>query len=306
MAAFFTFTLKSSYDDLDISVLAVEPETRPLAVLQLAHGMRGHKERFIPFMEYMASRGVICVANDHRGHGASVHSREDMGYMYEGGWRALVDDMKTVSDWAMEKYAGLPLYLLGHSMGALAAHVYAYDYGSSLSGLILCGNPSRDRMSGAAYALTDLLCRLHLDRMRLSFLQEMTSRRYNRRFAAEGRHAWTCSDPAVRRSFAEDPLCSFALTANGCRCLLGLMREAYAPHDSVSSADLTVLFLSGSADPCMISEQKFHRSAMQMHKTGFRDVSSVIYPGMRHEILNEIGKEKVWQEIVDMVSTPLP
>lgn len=302
MAAFFT--LKSLYDDLDISVMTVEPQVRPVAILQLAHGMRGHKERFLPFMEFMASNGVLCVANDHRGHGASVRSSDDLGYMYDGGWRALVDDMKTVSDWAVAKYPGLPFFLLGHSMGALAARVYAADYDSGLSGLLLCGNPSRNPWAGIALAFTDALCRCGCGRMRLSFLQEMTSRRYNRRFAAEGRNAWTCSDPDVRRSFAADPLSSFDFTANGCRCLLCLMREACAKRSGVASPDLPVLFLSGSADPCMISERRFHSAAMHMHDLGYADVSSVIFPDMRHEILNETGKEAVWNEIADFIISP--
>ena len=93
------FTLRSDYDDLPVSVLAVLPEEAPSAVLQIAHGMRGHKERFLPFMEFMAERGVACFANDHRGHGASVLSPEDLGYLYKGGAKALVSDMKQLSDY---------------------------------------------------------------------------------------------------------------------------------------------------------------------------------------------------------------
>lgn len=80
------FILKSDVDALDISVVVVSPEeVSPKMALQLAHGMCGCKERFMPFMEYMASKGVLCVANDHRGHGESVRQTDDLGYMYEGG-----------------------------------------------------------------------------------------------------------------------------------------------------------------------------------------------------------------------------
>ena len=78
------FTLDSAYDGLHLSVLMVRPEGDPEAVLQISHGVCGCKERYIPFMEYMAGHGVACVACDHRGHGDSVLSREDMGYMYKG------------------------------------------------------------------------------------------------------------------------------------------------------------------------------------------------------------------------------
>lgn len=68
--------LDSAYDGVSISVAAVRPESRPKAVLQISHGMCGCKERFLPFMEYMAAHGVACVANDHRGHGLIVKNEK--------------------------------------------------------------------------------------------------------------------------------------------------------------------------------------------------------------------------------------
>ena len=113
------FILKSDVDALDISVVVVSPEEgSPKMALQLAHGMCGCKERFMPFMEYMASKGVLCVANDHRGHGESVRKTDDLGYMYEGGADAMVEDMAQISRWIHSCHAGIPLYLLGHSMGS--------------------------------------------------------------------------------------------------------------------------------------------------------------------------------------------
>ena len=79
------FTLISSFDGLPLSVSVIRPDGPVKAVVQLAHGMRGCKERFLPVMEYLAGKGYACVANDHRGHGASLRAPEDLGYMYKGG-----------------------------------------------------------------------------------------------------------------------------------------------------------------------------------------------------------------------------
>ena len=102
--------LDSAYDGVSISVAAVRPESRPKAVLQISHGMCGCKERFLPFMEYMAVHGVACVANDHRGHGLSVKNEKDRGYMYIGGYKALVDDMKMVTDWTRKSFEDVPAF----------------------------------------------------------------------------------------------------------------------------------------------------------------------------------------------------
>ncbi len=88
--------IRSHYDGLDIRVVVVRPVEEPAAVLQIAHGMCGSKERYMPFMEFMSRNGIACIIHDHRGHGDSVKSDKDLGYMYEGGADALVDDMRLV------------------------------------------------------------------------------------------------------------------------------------------------------------------------------------------------------------------
>ena len=105
-----TFIVPGSTDKVDLSTLVIAPES-PKAVLQLVHGMAEHKERYVPFMNYLAENGYACVICDLRGHGASVTSKEDLGWMGKGGMNALVNDVHCVTDWAKAKYPGLPFFL---------------------------------------------------------------------------------------------------------------------------------------------------------------------------------------------------
>lgn len=295
-------TLHSLWDGLDVSVLVERPKDAPVAVLQLAHGMKGCKERFIPFMKYMASEGVACVANDLRGHGQSVRREEDRGYMYEGGYPALVEDMKLVTDWIHKTFPGLPVYLLGHSMGSLAVRTYMKTHDDAVSGIILCGSPSDSPMVPVALFLFRLLNRFNDGRIRTGIFQDMASRLYNRRFASEGRHAWTCSDANVRKAYAGDPSCSFDFTANAMYALMSMMRETYSYEGwHISNPDLPVYFISGSDDPCMRSEAGFHAAAQLLADVGYSDVTSAIYSGMRHEVLNETDKEDVWKDVLEHI-----
>ena len=295
--------LRSGYDGLDVSVLVTIPETEQVAILQIAHGMRGCKERFLPFMAFMAEHGVVCVANDHRGHGESVKTLSDRGYMYSGGYIALVEDMKMVTDWAHDRFPKLPVYLLGHSMGSLAARTYMKTHDDSVSGLFVCGSPSQPPMAPVMLALVRLLSVFGNGRLKLPMIQEMTSRMYNRRFSKEGRNAWTCSDPSVRRDFADNPSCAFDFTANATYALMSMMRETYSRSGwMVTNPDVPVYFVSGADDPCMRSEAAFHAAAQHMADLGYRNVSSALYAGMRHEVLNEIEKEKVWEDILSHIS----
>ena len=294
-----TCKLRSRHDDLDISIITVAPDSDPKAVVQIAHGLCGCKERFIPFMEYMASHGIACVANDHRGHGESIKSPDDLGYMYSGGYLALVDDLKMVNAWAHEQFPNKPLYLLGHSMGSMASRVLVKQDDSTIDGLILCGSPSWNPMAWVGYILASVVCGIGLSHSRMKWTQRMTSNKNNRKFASEGYQAWVCSDPEEREKAKADPRCNFYLTANGSRNLLALTIDTYRKGPwAVKNPHMSIHFISGDADPMIINEKRFHTSVQNLCDRGYSNVTSALYPGMRHEVLNEIGKEEVWEEIL--------
>lgn len=294
--------LKSHYDNLSLGVMAISPAWDTLAVLHVSHGMCGNKERFVPFMEYMAENGVACVAHDHRGHGSSVRTIDDLGYMYEGGHDALVEDIGLVFRWSKSRFPGVRSIMLGHSMGSLA--LMSYLRGSSFlpDGAVLCGIPGYSPFAPVAYCLSTLICRIGLGHMRPRIIRKITSDRYNHDFASEGEMAWTCSDSEMRKAFAEDPLHNFIFTFNGNRALMGLMTDAYAHEDiTMRSYDMPVLILSGEDDSCAGGRGGLSKAACAIHEYGFRNVGIKTYPAMRHEILNEIGKERVWRDILDFI-----
>lgn len=295
-------TLSSRFDGLDISVAVVRPQRKPDAVLQLSHGMSGCKERFLPFMEFMADHGVVCVANDHRGHGGSVKDRKDLGYMYKGGREALIDDMRGVTEAIRYEYPDAPVFLLGHSMGSLAVRVYSREDDSQLSGVIICGSPGYTSLAPFGYAMLSFLSAIGLDRWRPSVVHHLTSGIYNHDFASEGPMAWICSDPQVREDYKADPMTGFLFTVNADKVLLDLLIRTY--HDSAHLAGnprLPVMFLYGEDDPCTRGADGIDRALAAMHEAGYMNISSRNYPSMRHEVLNEIGKERVWKDVLEFI-----
>ena len=298
------FLLRSGYDGVDISVVMTTPESAPIAVLQLAHGMCGCKERFLPFMSFMSEHGVVCIANDHRGHGGSIKNKEDRGYMYSGGHVALVEDMKMVFDWVHARFPELPVIMLGHSMGSLAVRTYMKRYDGDIAGAIICGSPSDNPLAPAALLLARVLCLYKNGRLKAGMFRDMASWAYNRRFASEGKDAWICSDPAVRKEFFENPSCSFGLTANAIRSVLSMMKETYSRNGwRMANPDMPVYFISGADDPCMRGEAAFHSAALHLADLGYHNVTSALYTGMRHEVLNETGKEMVWEDVLSHINS---
>lgn len=300
--AYRHFRMKSGSDSLEIGVLECSPaDIEPIGTVQLVHGMCEHKERYKPFMEYLASNGFVSIIHDHRGHGESVASSEDLGYFYRGGAKGMVYDIKMVTDMVKEEYPGLPLVLFGHSMGSMAVRSYAKRFDSGLSGLVVCGSPSYNPALVFGKMLAYANSKMFGSRHRPAFIQKMAFGAFNHKFRHEGSHnAWVCSDPEIVRAYDRDPLCSFQFTADGFLNLFRLMQDAYSLKGwNCTVPELPVLFISGSEDPCMVNVDRFDEAVGKMRKAGYRNVSSIIYPGMRHEILNEKGKEMVWKDVLD-------
>lgn len=299
------FTVESTYDGLPLSVLEVTPvEEEPKAVVYLAHGLCGCKERFLPFMEYLASNGIACVANDHRGHGSSIRSESDRGYTYQGGAEAMVKDMEVVADYIETRYKDISVTLLGHSMGSLAARAFLKQNDNRIDKVVLCGSPSPNPLAPFGRMVVNIMAKRDEGRRCPKVLQKFTSRLYNRKFKHEGEQAWTCSDATVREQFASDPKCNFSVSADLARTLMDLFKEAYSRRDwRVSNPELPIIFLSGDDDPCMISKRKFERSVKRMSDRGYLNVQQLTYPKMRHEILNEIDKQRVWSDILTFINS---
>ena len=294
------FTLKSDFDALELKLMLVRPEGAPRALVQLAHGMCEHKERYAPFMEFLAERGCLCVINDHRGHGGSVRAPEDLGYFYADGDRALVEDLHQITRWMKAQWPGLPLFLMGHSMGSLAVRAYCELYDREIDALAVCGSPGRhaEPTLRFALALVSLLERAHGERYHSALIQGLTIGAFARRFPdPEHPNAWISANLENVRAYEADPLCSFTFTLNGNRALLRLLHRAYALKPERGKPDLPVRFFSGAEDPCAPNARGFHDAMERMRRDGYRNVQGRMFPGMRHEILNEEGREEVFEAI---------
>lgn len=292
------FTLESRQDGLPLSMLMVRPDGDVRALVQLAHGMCEHKERYLPFMEYLARQGCLCVMNDHRGHGASVRRAEDLGYFYENGDAALVEDLHQITLWMRERWPGLPLFLFGHSMGSMAVRAYCEDYDRDIDSLVVCGSPGENAAAGIGLALIRLLVLLRGDRHRSKLIHKMTIGAFAARFPDTGHPcAWISKNQANVIAYEADPLCMFSFTLNGNRALLRLMRRAYGLRANPGKPDLPVRFYSGADDPCAPNEKGFWKAVEKMRRAGYTNVEGTLFPGLRHEILNEENREKIFEKI---------
>ena len=291
-------------DGLQLAAHVVAPEN-PKAAVVLVHGMAEHKERYLHFMSWLSEQGFACVITDLRGHGATASNKEELGYFGAGGSRKLVEDTVSVVSWTREQYPGLKLFLFGHSMGSLIVRCFAREYDSSIDGLLVCGSPSKNGAAGLGKILAGCIGLFRGSHYRPKMMEKLSTGSLQRKFKEEGlENAWLSTNKANVQAYNEDPLCGFRFTANGYKALMDLMAQTYDPDDwTLARPELPVHFIAGADDPCIGSIKEFSRAVSFLRTRGYRTVTSKVYPGLRHEILNEQGKEKVWKDIADILNT---
>ncbi|MBS6194738.1 MAG: alpha/beta fold hydrolase [Clostridiales bacterium] len=289
----------SDIDGLELDLLELIPEGEPKGIFQIHHGMSEYKERYLPFMEYLAEKGYIAVIHDCRGHGKSVKSPEDLGYMYGGGAKALVEDAHQITLELKEKWKGLPVILFGHSMGSMVVRVYTKKYDRDLDMLVVCGSPSKNPALKMGQRIVRIQKKWKGDRHPGKLLEKASFGAFARKFAKEpGNSSWCCSDPEVVAQYDRSPLCGFTFSVDGYEALFELMEECYSREGwECNHPDLPILFIGGSDDPCIGGPRKYARAVQHMRHVGYKKTKGKLYPGMRHEILNEKGKLRVFKDV---------
>lgn len=294
-----SFEFDSEFDGLRISASIAVPSGQINGIVQIVHGMYEYKERYYDFMDYLAEEGFITVIHDNRGHGKSICSEDDLGFMYKNGGAGFVSDIAQVARIVKEAYPSHPYFMFAHSMGSLGARCFLKEHDHMLNGLIVCGSPSYSRFSSFARSIESAISQKLGSHFRSRKIYDISESVLNKNFASENmKNAWLCSDPEVVDSFNNDPLSNFIFTLNGYESLLYLMKNTYSKKDwSVKNPSLPIRFVSGREDPCMLSEKKFMKAIEKLEKTGYSSVSHRLFDGMRHDIINEKNKTIVYKDV---------
>lgn len=303
----------SGTDALPIAVLRIGPEDPDniKGIVQIVHGKNEHKGRYTRFMRYLAAHGFLTIANDHRGHGESVLVDQDRGYWYKGGYKALIEDIHEITI-DIKRYAAekcpqkkLPLTLIGHSMGSLAARCYIRKYDADIDKLCIIGCPSRSGMVKEGLLILKILELFEGKkyRSRLAKLLIMGVS-YEMKFKSENLHnAWTNSEREAVLEHNNDPMCKFLFTLSGYENMLKLAMLTYEGGYVPENPDLSIRFFSGADDPCALSKAKLAEAMCLLKDIGYHDVKGKLFHGMRHDILHEKNKLRVFEDILDFIQS---
>lgn len=300
------FTLQSKYDNLALSCAEYTAEgvmqTNAKGVVQIVHGMCEYKERYEGFIDYLTQNGYIVFAHDHRGHGGSVTANENLGYFGDKKGEAIVDDAALVTDEIRRLHPGLSVTLFGHSMGSLVVRAYIQKYEEKIDKLIVCGSPSKNSLAGFGLMLNGVISAFRGKKYRSRLMANASTGGGDDQFPGEGKNAWLTRDKTVVEKYNADEKCNFVFSCNGFSNLLHLVKNAYKKKKyPAKHSDLPIFFMAGADDPVIGSEKKWLAAQQFLRDVGYKNVTGKSYPKMRHEILNELGKEEVYADALAFI-----
>lgn len=306
MPSFQDLYFQSSTGRTSIHALKCVPDGKPRAVVQIAHGIAEHIDRYRPFMEFLADNGFVAAGNDHLGHGKSIRVPEEQGFFAEkDGWWRVVDDMDKLHDIMSNEYPELPYVLFGHSMGSFLTRTYLIKHPDKYDGVILSGtghqSPALVLGGNAAASVMAKLNGAMGDGTKLDSLAfgSYLSKIENPRTKFD----WLSRDAEQVDMYIADPLCGFVGKIGLYRDMMqGIKFITDKKNIAQMNKEKPVYFMSGDGDPVGDYGKGVERAYKAFCDAGLHDVFMRLYPGGRHEMLNETNKEQVYQDILNWLN----
>lgn len=280
----------------------------PRAAVHIAHGMGEHARRYDGVAQALNAAGFSVYANDHRGHGAT--GAQQLGYMGADGWNRVLADAYELNREIARSHPGLPIVLLGHSMGSMMSQQYITRYGASIDTLVLSGSPGFKARS--INPLPRWILRFENARVGpdggSAVMQKLLFGGANKPFDRPGATGfeWLSRDPREVRKYVEDPDCGFVIATGSLIDLYAGSASAQQPESLAKvPSTLPILVFSGTEDPVHGEREDIQRMLTAFADAGLTRVSMKWYEGGRHEMFNETNRDDVVQDLVDWLNSTL-
>ncbi len=277
------------------------PDNAPVCVLHIAHGMSEYAERYHAFASVLVRHGIGVFAHDERGHGKAVPSANDLG-IADGNWfNKQVGDISIVIGHLKNTYPGKKIFLMGHSMGSFICQRFFQLHGKQVDGFILSSTTgSKDPMLGFGIFLTRLQTLFFGKRYRSKLINKLSFGKFNSYFKPNRTTCdWLNRDAALVDEYIADPLCGFTCSSLFLNSLYKGLRDIFSKENiAMVPQHIPVYAFAGDKDAVGLFGKGFMQLIDNWKLAGVKDITYRLYPGGRHEMLHEINKEEVSDDIV--------
>lgn len=289
-------------DGKQIALHSWIPDGGIQGVLQISHGMTEYAKRYAPFAEILTENGFAVFAHDHRGHGETAESQENLGFLAEkNGFNRVVLDLREIIEMLHSRFQNKKIFLFAHSFGSFVGQAFIERYGTLINGCILSGTAGPRILLGKfSYIFASVLCAFFGPHRRLKFPQICAFGTYNKHIKnPQSTSAWLSRDADEVKKYDDSPLCGFLPTVSFFKDL-GYGLSVIHTKKAITGIprQLPIFIFCGTEDPVGSYSKTVRRLSAVYKKTGIADVAEKYYDGGRHEMLNEINKHEVEQDIL--------
>lgn len=275
-----------------------EPE---VAVVQVIHGMAEHRKRYEEFGKILTDRGISVYTYDQRGHGDSAEANDQsLGHFaHRDGWDKVVRDAFYLTKFIKKRKGDSSVILFGHSMGSFIARDYVTQFGEEVTGAIFSGTSMLDPLTLKLITPVAKLEKLFRGKLGKSKIMERIIFSSNNRNVeeAETKFDWLTRDREIVEKYIEDELSGFSCTTGFYDDFVyGMKRVSDEGSYELIPDDLPLLFVSGGEDP--VGGPIIEDLAENYSQAGVKDVEYMVYPGARHELINELNKDQVFSDLI--------
>jgi alpha-beta hydrolase superfamily lysophospholipase len=303
-------TISNNYIDLDdgrVQYYKWFPNESPKAIIIIVHGMAEHIERYNEFANYLANNGYLVVGYNQRGHKGSISSNDDYGYMGKfDNFKVLVSDLNKIVEIEKISHPKSKIFIFGHSMGSFVTQSFVQNFNVKVDGVILSGSARQNTITLYFGLFLAVFIKLFLGRRhRSKLLHFLTFGIYNKQFKPNRTASdWLSRDNDEVDKYINDNYCGGIFsTAYFKDFFKGLIKINRGHHKIYTS--LPILLISGAVDP-VGGSSKFVRSLFNsFNKESIKDLDLKIYPNARHELLNELNKEEVFEDCLTWLNSRL-
>lgn len=294
------------YLDRGIYVRIWNEVTKPKGVIQIIHGMGEHSLRYDSTARYFNKIGYLVYADDHRGHGYSVDSTDQLGLIKES-FSTLVEDEKYITSFISKRHPDLPIYVLGHSMGSFIAQGHMTD-NSQAKGYILSGSCGKRPVETSVGWIFSWLIKTIFNNKRSPLIKKLIFLGYNRKIENKiTPFDWLTRKKEIVKEYIEDPLCNFVYSSGFYSSFLKFLNDLYKKENFKSTRRfMPILLISGEEDPVGLYGKGVKKLFEFYRDHSFENIRMKLYPGGRHEILSELNCIEVLEDIENWIKKQLP
>ncbi len=278
------------------------PERETVGILQISHGMCEYVERYREFAAFLCEKGFLVCGNNHLGHGDSLIDGT-FGYFGDrNGHHLLVEDVHALTLLMRQNYRSMPYFLFGHSMGSFIARLVVSQYYSDYTGALFCGTNGGNPLAGFGMLLADVISFFFGSRHPSKLLNYLSTGAFERKMGI----SWLSTDLELLSRYQDDPKCGFLFTASAYRELFCMIRAISRKEWAESFPnDFPVYLFSGEEDPVGDMGRGVTKVYQRLLAAGKTDTAMKLYPGGRHEMLNERNREEVYADVWNWILSHL-